>query len=100
MLVAVGVLVAMWPLVDVGPALTGRRGRHSTAGLAVVPAAVLPVPNLGEVVLDRHAQLAEERRVVSPEVGDGDFGAWLRSRLWVWLSHVRESTNGDHGRSR
>jgi len=94
MFVAMRVRLAMGVLVGVGSALTGRSGGHSTAWLAVVAAAVLPFPNLGHVVLDRHAQLAEERRVVTSEVGDGDFGAWLRSRLWVWLGHAQESTNG------
>ena len=94
--VAVAVLVAVGVgvLVGVGSALTGRRGSHSTAGLAVIPAAVLPVPNLGHVVLERHAQLAEERRVVSHEVRDGDSGAWLRSRLGALLRHDTESKSG------
>jgi hypothetical protein len=47
-----GILIVMvMPL----SALTGRMSGHSTAGLAVVPATVLSLANLGEVVREREA---------------------------------------------
>jgi hypothetical protein len=36
-------------------ALTGRRRRHSTAGLTVVSTTVLPLANLGQVVREGEA---------------------------------------------
>jgi hypothetical protein len=55
----------MMPMVTgVGTALTGRIGRHSTAGLAVVAAANLMVTELDERVRRGHSQLGGERRVV------------------------------------
>jgi hypothetical protein len=43
-----------------GAALTGRIGRHSTAGLAVVAAATLPLTQLDQGVGRSHAQLGSE----------------------------------------
>jgi hypothetical protein len=44
---------AVWVVMAFRSVLTGRRGRHSTAGLPVVAAAVLPVTNLKPVVRER-----------------------------------------------
>jgi hypothetical protein len=64
--VAVAVLmvvaVLMWVAI-VGTALTGRERRHSTAGLSVVAAAILPVAQLDEVVREHHAKLRAYRSV-------------------------------------
>jgi hypothetical protein len=43
-----------------GPALTGRIGRHSTAGLAVVAAATLMVAQLDQGIGRSHPQLGSE----------------------------------------
>jgi hypothetical protein len=62
-------------------ALTGRRGGHSTAGLPVVSAAVLPLADLDPVVGDRHTDLRGQRCVVDFPVGlqgfETGFGIWL-----------------------
>jgi hypothetical protein len=60
----VAVVVAMRMVTRSGTALTGRIGRHSTAGLAVVAAANLMVTELDEGVGRGHPQLGGERRVV------------------------------------
>jgi hypothetical protein len=64
----VGLVVPMavvLPVVTgVGTALTGRIGRHSTPGLAVVSAARLVVTELDQGVGRGHPQLGGERRVV------------------------------------
>jgi hypothetical protein len=51
-----------------GSALTGRVGRHSTAGLAVVTAARLVFAHLGEGVGHSHRQLGREGSVVGGPV--------------------------------
>jgi hypothetical protein len=60
----VAVTVVMRMLTGVGTALTGRIGRHSTAGLAVVAAATLMVTELDESVGRGHPQLGGQRGVV------------------------------------
>jgi hypothetical protein len=50
-------------------ALTGRIGRDSTAGLAVVAAARLALAQLDEVVGHSHPQLCREGGVVRAPVG-------------------------------
>ena len=60
----VAVTVVMRMLTGVGTALTGRIGRHSTAGLAVVAAARLLVTELDERVGRGHPQLRYEWGVV------------------------------------
>jgi hypothetical protein len=51
-------------------ALTGRVGRHSTAGLAVVAAARLVLAQLEEGVGRSHPQFRREGGVVSGPVGE------------------------------
>ena len=82
MVVVVAVMVVM-VMVGTGvlagrPALTGRRCRHSTTGLTVVSAAILPLAQLDQVVRNRHAQLRGEgwRRRCSSSKG--------RLRGWAW----------------
>jgi hypothetical protein len=53
-----------------GAALTGRVGRHSTAGLAMVAAACLAFTQLHEGVGRRHPQLGREGGVVCGPVGE------------------------------
>lgn len=76
--------VRMVVLVAVGLARTGRRGLHSTAGLAVIPAAVLAISDLGQAVLDGHAQLRGERCVVGDPIrpGRSEAGLWPWMRIW------------------
>jgi hypothetical protein len=62
------VTVIMVVIVDTGVALTGRGRRHSTAGLAVIPAAVLPGTELDQVVLQRHSKFRCERSVIGVPV--------------------------------
>jgi len=60
----VAVTVVMRMLSGIGTALTGRIGRHSTTGLAVVAAARLLVTELDERVGRGHPQLRDEWGVV------------------------------------
>jgi hypothetical protein len=50
-------------------ALTGRVGRHSTAGLAVIAAASLVLAQLDEGIGRSHPQLHREGRVIGGPVG-------------------------------
>jgi hypothetical protein len=52
--VTVVVVMVMRVITGRGSALTGRRGRHSAAGLAVVATAILSVAHLDEIVRDHH----------------------------------------------
>jgi uncharacterized protein (TIGR00106 family) len=58
-------------------ALTGPIGAASTAGLAVVAAAIRPRPELGQVVGHHHPELGGQWGVVLAEVGERDADAWL-----------------------
>src|SRR5215470_3128557 len=84
MLVVVPVVM---PMVFAGrSALTGRLGRHSTPGLAVVAAASLTLAQFDEGVGHSHPQFRREGRVVGGPVGQqgslaGDRPG-LVSRLW------------------
>jgi hypothetical protein len=69
LIVVVPVVVVMRMLIGGGPALTGRIGRHSTAGLAVVTAATLVVAQLDQGIGHGHPQLCGERGVVAGPVG-------------------------------
>jgi hypothetical protein len=55
--VVVPVVVAVGMVIGGGAALTGRIGRHSTAGLAMVAAATLMVAQLDQGVGRSHPQL-------------------------------------------
>jgi len=76
----VPVVVMVRMIVRGGPALTGRIGRHSTAGLAVVAATTLMVAQLDQGVGRSHPHLVSERRVVGDPVGKQGAPAWLRWR--------------------
>jgi hypothetical protein len=76
-------------------ALTGRLGPHSTAGLAVVAATVLPGADLGEVVRDDHPQLRGERRVVGGPVRERGAEAGLGSG--IGFRHDQEPTASPAG---
>jgi hypothetical protein len=65
-------------IAGVRSALTGRVGRHSTAGLAVVAAAGLAPAQLEEGVGRGHPQLHREGRVVGGPVGQQG------PRVWSW----------------
>jgi hypothetical protein len=67
--VPVAVLVGM-----TGSALTGRISRHSTTGLAVVPAAGLLFAQLDKRIGHCQPQLGCERGVVGAPVGEE--GTW------------------------
>ena len=83
MVMAVWMVVAvrMVVLLGVGFARTGRRCLHSTARLAVIPAAVLAISDLVQVVLDGHAQLRGEGCFVGAPVRPGR----SETRLWPWM---------------
>ena len=74
LIVIMPVMVRM--VVRGGSALTGRVGRHSTPGLAVVAAACLAAAQLDEGVGRSHPQLDREGRVVAGPVGQE--GHWVR----------------------
>jgi hypothetical protein len=59
-------------------ALTGRIGRHSTTGLAVVSAAGLPAAQLDESIRGGHPEFGSERSVVARPVREHSLRAWLR----------------------
>jgi DNA-3-methyladenine glycosylase I len=63
-------------------ARTGRRGRHSTTGLAVVSAAILVISELDQVVGEDHAKLRRERGVEGVPVGSDGCEAGLGPGLW------------------
>jgi len=67
MIVPVAMVARIIP--DGRSALTGRVGRHSTAGLAVVAATSLVTAQLEESVGRGHPQLRSERGVVGDPVG-------------------------------
>jgi hypothetical protein len=71
-----------------GSALTGRLAPHSTAGLAVMAAALLTVANLEEVVGYDHPKLGAEGRLIGRPVGEhgAKAGFWSTSR--IRLSHI------------
>lgn len=74
-----------------GSALTGRLRSHSTTGLAVVPATVLSLAKLGQVVRKGQAQLGPERRVVGPPVRERGYRTGFRPRFRVWFGHANQS---------
>jgi len=85
LIVVVPVVVVVRMVFRGGSALTGRVGRHSTAGLAVVAAASLVVAQLDEGVGRSHPQLGSEGGVVGGPVGKEGPGAWSRPRLLTGL---------------
>ena len=89
----VPVVVVVRMIIRGGPALTGRIGRHSTAGLAVVAAATLLVAQLDQSVGRSHPQLGSERGVVGDPVGKQGARARMRPRLFLLrLWHNANST--------
>ena len=83
MAVVIVIVMVMGVIARRGTALTGRLGRHSTAGLTVVAAAILPFPQLDEIVGHNHAQLRGERRVIGGPIRQGgcEAGLWSRVRF-------------------
>jgi hypothetical protein len=75
-----------------GPALTGRIGRHSTARLAVVAAAILMVAQLDPGVGRSHPQLGSERGVAGGPVGKQGPRAWMRPMFVLRLWHNANAT--------
>ena len=68
-------------------ARTGRRGRHSTTGLAVVSAAILASSELGEIVRESHSEFGREWGVERVPVGSEGCEAWLGPGLWFGHAH-------------
>jgi hypothetical protein len=95
-IVAVAVIVTVVVVVRMSPgrvpALTGRIGWHSTAGLAVVAAATLMVAQLDQGVGRSHPQLGSERGVAGDPVGQQGARAWLRPGFLLRLGHNANST--------
>jgi hypothetical protein len=87
--VAVVVLAAMTVRIVVcgGSALTGRVGRHSTTGLAVVAAATLALAHFNQGIGHGHSQLDPERGVITGPVGEHRPGAGLRPGFLIGLWH-------------
>jgi hypothetical protein len=73
-IVIVPLIVVVWMISGGESALTGRIGRHSTAGLAVVAAASLVAAQLEEGVRRSQPQLGGEGGVVGGPVGQE--GPW------------------------
>jgi hypothetical protein len=92
LIVVVPMLVVMRMVSRGGSALTGRIGRHSTAGLAVVAAASLVLAQLDEGVGRSHPQLGSEGGVVGGPVGKEGPSAWSRPRLLAGLWHNANTT--------
>jgi hypothetical protein len=64
MLVEIVVMVVLVMTIIFGEvARTGRRGRHSTTGLAVVSATVLSSAEFDQVVRENHSEFRRERSV-------------------------------------
>lgn len=76
-IVVVVVVVTRGLLTASGPALTGRGRRHSTSGLAVMPATALVLTDLQHVVGYRQSQLGGKGRVIGGPVRQGDPGTGL-----------------------
>jgi hypothetical protein len=85
MIVAMAMVVRM--ITGVGTALTGRVGRHSTTGLAVVAAASLLVAEFDKGVGRGHPHLGGQRGVVRHPVGNEGPRVWLQPRFLTWLWH-------------
>src|SRR6516225_11169323 len=79
-------------LIRGGSARTGRIGRHSTAGLAVVPAASLAGAQLDEGVGYGHPQLDSERGIVGRPVGEHGPRAW--PGFMMMLCHTANTKPG------
>jgi hypothetical protein len=92
LIVVVPMLVVMRMVSRGGSALTGRIGRHSTAGLAVVAAASLVLAQLNEGVGRSHPQLDSEGGVVGGPVGKEGPSAWSRPRFLAGLWHNANTT--------
>jgi hypothetical protein len=90
MAVIVAVIVRM--ITGGGSALTGRVGRHSTAGLAVVAAASLAFAQLEERIGGGHPQLHRQRRVVGGPVGQQGPRVWPRPGFVTGLWHTANAT--------
>lgn len=91
-LIVAPVVVAVRMLVCGRSALTGRIGRHSTTGLAVIPAASLAVAQLDEGVGHSHPQLDSERGIVGGPVGNQGPRAWPRPGFLITLCHTVNTT--------
>ena len=74
LIVVVTMVVAVRTVSRGGSALTGRIGRHSTTGLALVAAASLAPAQLDEGVGRSHPQLGGEGGVIGGPVGQE--GTW------------------------
>jgi hypothetical protein len=57
-------------VVVVCAALTGRPGLHSTAGLAEIATAILPVPHLDPVIGNEHPEFGAKGCLVRRPVGE------------------------------
>jgi hypothetical protein len=88
--VIVSVVVRM--VLGGGSALTGRVGRHSTAGLAVVAAASLAFAQLDEGIGRSHPQLGREGGVVGGPVGEQGPWTWFRPGFLTGLWHTANIT--------
>ena len=86
MVVTVAVIVMMMT------ARTGRIGRHSTTGLAGVPAARLALAQLDQRVGHSQPQLDAKRRVVGRPVREHRPGTWPRPALLITLCHSANTT--------
>jgi hypothetical protein len=85
------VTVVVWVVFGGRTALTGRVGRHSTAGLAVIAAASLALAQLDEGIGRSHPQLRHEGRVVGGPVGhEGPLWSW--PGFLIWLGHNANGT--------
>jgi hypothetical protein len=85
LIMVVPVVVRM--IIRGGSALTGRVGRHSTAGLAVVAAASLASAQLEEGIGRSHPQFRREGRVVGGPVGQQGPRVWSRPGFLTRLCH-------------
>jgi hypothetical protein len=85
LIMVVPVVVRM--VVRGGSALTGRVGRHSTAGLAVVAAASLASAQLEKGIGRSHPQLRRERRIVGSPVGQQGPRVWSGPGFLTRLCH-------------
>jgi hypothetical protein len=76
--VTVLVIVLVRVVMGGGSALTGRVGRHSTTGLAVVAATRLPLAQLDQGVGHGQPQLDRERGVIADPVVEHGVRAGVR----------------------
>lgn len=88
-------VIAVRMVISGSSALTGRMGRHSTAGLSVIAAATLVLAQLDQGIGCSHPHFGCERGVVCGPVGEEGRTAWVRPRFLTGSLTHRANTTAD-----